>query len=75
VKIVNPDALVYAKPFGYFTMIARAQGPRVTHQQETGGGIIVHGAGTVPRQDLLKANDAWSSRGRHIRQSSKITVG
>jgi hypothetical protein len=75
-KIANPDALVYAKPFGYFTMIARARGPRIAHRQETGSGVIIHGVGTVPGQDLLKANDA-RSRGRHISQekSSKIAVG
>jgi hypothetical protein len=44
------------------------------HQQETGSGVIIHSTGTVPRQDLLKVNDVWS-RGRHIRQSSKIAVG
>jgi hypothetical protein len=75
-KIVNPDALVYTKPFGYFTMIARARGPRIAHRQETGSSVIIHGAGTVPGQDLLKANNA-RSRGRYISQekSSKIAVG
>jgi hypothetical protein len=74
VKRVNPDALIYAKPFGYFMMIVRARGPRVTHRQETGSGVIIHGTGAVPGQYLLKANDVWS-RGRHNSQSSKVAVG
>jgi hypothetical protein len=62
-----PDALVYAKPFGDFVLIARACGSGITQREEAGDCVIIHSAGTVIKQDMLKANNAWS-RSRHDRQ-------
>jgi hypothetical protein len=66
-EMAYPDALVDTKPFGDFALIARARGPGIAQREEAGDRVIIHGTGTVIRQDMLKANDMWS-RSRHDRQ-------
>jgi hypothetical protein len=66
-EMAYPDALVYAKPFGNFVLIARACSPGIVQREEAGDCIIIHSTGTVIRQDMLKANYVWS-RSRHDRQ-------